>query len=139
MKINLNKSAIYSLAKPKDKDYTIRDGSGLSMLIKSNVGKRWIFIYRFEGKQHRLGFGTYPKVRLSEARQKAEIARNHISEDMNPLEVTNAEKAAKRSTEHANNVAKQLAAEIAQRLVESDLPLSNIFEFKVTIEVLKWR
>lgn len=76
---------------------------------------------------------------MSEARQKAEIARNHISEGMNPLEVTNAEKAAKQSTEHASNVAKKLAAEIAQRLVESDLPLSNIFEFKVTIEVLKWR
>jgi len=32
----LNKDAVYWAAKPKDKDYTINDGSGLVFLVKSS-------------------------------------------------------------------------------------------------------
>ncbi len=47
----LNKDTVYRAAKSKEKDYTINDGEGLVLLIKSTGVKSWRFIYRFEGKQ----------------------------------------------------------------------------------------
>lgn len=80
----LNKDAVYRAAKLKEKDYTINDGGGLALLVKTNGVKRWIFIYRFEGRQNRLGFGTYPDTSLETARRKAEKAREQIAKGTNP-------------------------------------------------------
>lgn len=93
----LNKDAVYRAAKPKDKDYTINDGGGLALLVKVNGTKRWIFIYRFEGKQNRLGFGTYPDASLENARRKAEEARTQLADGHNPGEIRNQSKQAKHS------------------------------------------
>jgi len=136
---NLKKSDVYSTARSKEKDYSISDGGGLTLLVKSNGSKLWRFIYRFNGKQHRLGFGVYPTVGLKEAREKAEESRSQISNGINPIEIRNEEKKAKQNAKYANDVAKQIAAEIAPRLAETGLPIGNILEFKVTVEVLKWR
>ncbi len=54
----LNKDVVYRAAKSKDKDYTINDGDGLVLLVKSTGVKAWRFIYRFSGKQNRLSFGA---------------------------------------------------------------------------------
>lgn len=35
-KLNLNKETVYRNAKPKEKDYKIRDGGGLYMQVKTN-------------------------------------------------------------------------------------------------------
>ncbi|MGR8933529.1 MAG: tyrosine-type recombinase/integrase [Gammaproteobacteria bacterium] len=83
-KLNLNKEAVYRNAKPKEKDYKIHDGSGLYMLVKTNGVKRWIFIYRVEGRQNMLGFGIFPDVTLDAARRKAEDARRLIADGGNP-------------------------------------------------------
>lgn len=83
----LNKDAVYKAAKPKDKDYTLSDGSGLSLLVKANGVKRWLFIYRFNGKQNRLGLGVYPDTPLGDARRKAEAARAQLANGIDPGEV----------------------------------------------------
>jgi hypothetical protein len=44
----LNKDAVYRAAKSKDKDYTINEGGGLVLLVKSRGVMLWRFIYRFE-------------------------------------------------------------------------------------------
>jgi len=64
MAIKLNKDAVYRAAKPKEKDYPIKDGGGLSLLVKSNGVKRWAFRYQFNGKPNNLGFGEYPATTL---------------------------------------------------------------------------
>jgi len=46
MATNLNKDAAYKAAKPKEKDYTISDGGGLHLLIKSSGSKLWQFVYK---------------------------------------------------------------------------------------------
>ena len=84
----LNKDAVYRAAKLKEKDYTINDGGGLALLVKTNGVKRWIFIYRFEGRQNRLGFGTYPDTSLETARRKAEKAREQIAKGTNPSAIS---------------------------------------------------
>ncbi|WP_150047425.1 Arm DNA-binding domain-containing protein [Methylomonas rhizoryzae] len=72
MALNLNKDAVYRVAKPKEKDCRISDGGGLALLVKSTGLKRWVFDYRFQGKGNRLGFGEYPAVTLENARRQAE-------------------------------------------------------------------
>ncbi|WP_367155703.1 Arm DNA-binding domain-containing protein [Methylomonas sp. HYX-M1] len=72
MALNLNKDAVYRVAKPKEKDCRISDGGGLALLVKSTGLKRWVFDYRFQGKGNRLGVGEYPAVTLENARRQAE-------------------------------------------------------------------
>ena len=84
MAININKDALYRAAKAKDKDYTINDGGGLTLLVKSNESKLWRFIYRFNGKQNRLGLGSYPDTTLENARRQAEEARKQIATGIDP-------------------------------------------------------
>lgn len=111
----INKDAAYRAAKPKDKDYTISDGGGLSLLVKSNGVKRWIFIYRFEGVQNRLGFGTYPDTSLENARRKAEEAREQIANSVDPGGIRKEAKAAR-----------QLAKANDER-ISAGLPILNSF------------
>ncbi|MGZ8200228.1 MAG: tyrosine-type recombinase/integrase [Methylosarcina sp.] len=111
----LNKDAVYRAAKPKEKDYSISDGGGLSLLVKPSGVKRWIFIYRFEGRQNRLGFGTYPDTTLENARRKAEEARQQVKSGIDPAELRSDAKKAK-----------QLAKLNDKRLKEG-LPILNSF------------
>ena len=59
MAINLLSDSKISKEKPKDKDFTLLDGGVLTLLVKASGVKRWTFIYRFNGKQKRLGLGVY--------------------------------------------------------------------------------
>ena len=43
-------------AKPAEKDYTITDGQGLSILITSKGAKGWRFRYRYLGKPKLMSF-----------------------------------------------------------------------------------
>lgn len=85
MALNLNKDAVYKAAKPEDKEYSISDGGGLSLKIKSDGTKRWTFFYRMkDGKKNNLGFGEYPATTLQNARRQAEAARQQIAEGIDP-------------------------------------------------------
>ena len=114
---NLNKDTVYKAAKPKDKDYTINDGECLALLVKTNGSKLWRFIYRFGGKQNRLGFGSYPETSLESARRKAEAAREQIANGIDP--------SATRKQEKADN---QQAIDTQIR-IDAGLPLINSFEY----------
>lgn len=57
-------------AKPQEKEYTLVDGDGMSLLIHPNGSKYWRFRFRFGGKQHLMAFGVYPETSLADARQK---------------------------------------------------------------------
>ncbi|MBD9362781.1 tyrosine-type recombinase/integrase [Methylomonas fluvii] len=114
---NLNKDTVYRAAKPKDKDYTINDGECLTLLVKANGSKLWRFIYRFKGKQNRLGFGSYPETSLESARRKAEIAREQIANDIDPGEIRKQEKADTQQTVETQN------------RLDAGLPIINSFEY----------
>lgn len=93
---NINKDTVYRAAKPKDKDYSISDGSGLSLKVKTDGTKRWMFFYRLQdGKKNYLGFGIYPDTTLENARRQAEQCRQQVAEGIDPGEIRRQEKAAK--------------------------------------------
>lgn len=74
-------------AKPKEKDYSISDSLGLSILITAKGGKWWRFRYRHLGKPKLMSLGTYPEVSLQQARSKRDEARALVADDKDPSEV----------------------------------------------------
>ncbi|EGK4135839.1 DUF4102 domain-containing protein, partial [Escherichia coli] len=43
-------------AKPEEKEYSLVDGDGMSLLVKPGGSKYWRFRFRFGGKQHLMAF-----------------------------------------------------------------------------------
>lgn len=73
-------------AKPKEKEYSLSDGNGLALRIKSNGSKLWIFNYYRPFKQGRtnLGLGMYPIVTLSEARVQRDNCLKLLAQNIDP-------------------------------------------------------
>ncbi|EAA1662099.1 TPA: integrase arm-type DNA-binding domain-containing protein [Shigella boydii] len=90
-------------AKPEEKEYSLVDGDGMSLLVKPGGSKYWRFRFRFGGKQHLMAFGVYPDVSLADARKKREEARKLVAAGIDPREHKRAVK-----EEHANRVKKSL-------------------------------
>ena len=65
------------------------DGGNLYLSISKNGGKRWVFFYRFSGKQREMGLGSasLSGVSLAKARELASEARMHLQTGSDPLEV----------------------------------------------------
>lgn len=83
-------------AKSKDKDYSITDGLGLSILISKKGGKWWRFRYRYLGKAKLMSLGTYPEVTLLDARERRDESRRLLAQNppVDPSEVRKAQKLA---------------------------------------------
>ncbi|WP_242628490.1 integrase domain-containing protein [Klebsiella variicola] len=72
--------------KPKDADYQLYDGDGLTLLIKASGSKLWQFrYYRPLTKQRtKQSFGAYPAVSLSDARKLRAESRVLLAKDIDP-------------------------------------------------------
>lgn len=71
-------------AKPRDKPYKMGDSLGLFLLVQPSGGKLWRQKYRMDGREKKLGIGTYPDVSLSEARRRRDEAREMIAAGKDP-------------------------------------------------------
>ena len=73
-------------AKPKDKEYNLSDGEGLSIRIKPNGSKLWIFNYYrpYTKKRANIGFGQYPALSIAEARKLRYTARELLAKNIDP-------------------------------------------------------
>lgn len=58
-------------AKPQDKDFTLHDGNGLFLLVKTSGKKLWRLRYQrpASDKRTNVSLGTYPALSLADARQ----------------------------------------------------------------------
>ena len=94
---------------PNDKTYKVADEKGLYLEITPKGGKYWRLKYRFAGKEKRLAFGVYPDVSLKEAREKMEIAKKQLANNIDP----SIEKKLKKLQENINldNSFKKIALE----------------------------
>lgn len=71
-------------AKPRPKPYKLSDSLGLFVLVQPSGGKLWRLKYRVDGREKKLGFGTYPEVSLIEARKNRDRARELIAAGKDP-------------------------------------------------------
>lgn len=75
-------------AKPKDKDYSLMDGQGLFLRVKTNGLKSWLFNYykpfSTPPKRTNLGIGTYPEISLAQARAIREEWRALLAKNIDP-------------------------------------------------------
>ncbi len=86
-------------AKPREKDYTLFDGQGLHLLVKSRGSKIWRFKYtRPDGRAGLATFGSYPAVGLKMARHRRAEALELLANAIDPIENT---RQVKQNAEHA--------------------------------------
>ncbi|MGL5040528.1 MAG: integrase domain-containing protein [Aeromonas sp.] len=73
-------------AKPLAKEYNLSDGEGLCLRVKPNGSKLWLFNYYrpADKKRTNLGFGIYPDVTLSAARERRREARALLAQGIDP-------------------------------------------------------
>lgn len=69
---------------PKDKPYRVSDAHGLYIEVSKAGTKAWHLKYRFGGKEKRLSIGKYPYVGVSEARKRANAAKQLLSDGIDP-------------------------------------------------------
>jgi hypothetical protein len=81
--------------KPALKDAKLFDGGGLFLLVTPSGGKLWQFKYRFEGKEKKLSFGSYPAITLADARQRRNDAKKLLANGVDPGEMKKSLKQAK--------------------------------------------
>jgi len=70
----------FEQAKPKK----LHDSRGLYLLCRPEGARWWRFAYRYAGKHKTLSMGTYPEVKLTEARAKAHAARELLRQGTDP-------------------------------------------------------
>ncbi|MFT5591659.1 MAG: integrase [Oceanicoccus sp.] len=73
-------------AKPQGQNYTIADGQGLQLLIRTSGTKSWQFKYYkpYSKSRTNIGLGSYPEVTLSEARRIRDDYRSLLAKDIDP-------------------------------------------------------
>lgn len=69
------------------------DGNGLYLVVDKSGAKRWVFLFRWQGKLREMGLGGLGSVGLARARELAADARSIVASGRNPIEVRNAEPA----------------------------------------------
>ncbi|WP_288654773.1 MULTISPECIES: integrase domain-containing protein [Pantoea] len=73
-------------AKPQDKDFTLHDGDGLFMLVKTSGKKLWRFRYQRPNSSSRtnLSLGSYPALTLAAARQMRDEYLSLLARGIDP-------------------------------------------------------
>jgi integrase len=79
-------------AKPAEKAYKMFDGIGMFLYVEKNGTKCWRLKYRFGGREKLLSLGVYPHISLKEARQKRDVAKNQLANNIDPSEAKKEEK-----------------------------------------------
>src|SRR5690606_14309081 len=99
-------------AKARAKPYKLGDSLGLFLLVQPSGGKLWRMKYRVDGREKKLGLGTYPDVSLAEARKRRDQAREQIAAGKDPS----------REKQQARHLAKVAAANtfggVAQEFID---------------------
>lgn len=75
------------------------DGDGLYLVVDASGARRWLFLFRWNGKLKEMGLGGFSSVSLAEARSLAADARKRLTAGENPIEVRREER--RKSTDKA--------------------------------------
>ena len=66
---------------------------GLYLQVSDSGAKSWLLRYEIDGRKRWMGLGSASVFSLKEARERARLARQKISDKIDPLEVRRAERA----------------------------------------------
>lgn len=86
MATNLLSDRAVQSAKPQDREYELRDGGGLSLRIKKDGTKIWAYRYTKPEtkKQVREYLGSYPVLKLADAREAVAARRTLVAKSIDP-------------------------------------------------------
>jgi len=75
-------------SKPKEKEYNLSDGNRLTLRIKSNGSKLWLFNYYhpITKKRTNIGLGAYPALSLAQARSIRDQYNTLLAQGIDPQE-----------------------------------------------------
>lgn len=82
-------------ARPKEKEYKLRDERGLLLVVRPNSAKWWRLRYKIQGRENMISLGVYPDVSLSMARDRRDASRRLIAVGKDPSAEHQAEKQAR--------------------------------------------
>jgi hypothetical protein len=71
----------------------LTDGGGLHVLVMPNGAKYWRYNYVLDGKAKTLALGQYPAIKLKEAREAHQAAKEKVKAGIDPVRARQAEKA----------------------------------------------
>ncbi len=74
-------------AKPGPKPYKLADAEGLHLHVTTAGSRVWRMKYRFAGREGLLTFGSYPDIKLAEARDLRAAAKKVLKAGNNPAVV----------------------------------------------------
>ena len=97
MKRNDLTDATVKSAKPKEKNYTITDGEGMHILVKSNGRKYWRLAYKINTRKT-YAIGVYPSISLKEARIERDKVKKLVSKGIDPVQHRQMIKASQRES-----------------------------------------
>jgi len=100
-------------AKAREKPYKMGDTLGLFLLVQPTGGRLWRLKYRVDGKEKKLGLGTYPEVSLSDARKRRDDAREMVAAGKDPSREKQRDKV--RAKLDADNTFAALSAEYCKK------------------------
>ncbi len=86
----------------KEKNYALRDGDGLRLLVRKSGTKTWQYLYLFRDKEKTFTIGDYPLISAVEAREKRDTLKKMVGNGIDPCENKKAEKL-KLEYEHKNS------------------------------------
>ena len=69
---------------PNLKTRRYSDGGGLYLVVLPSGAKSWLIRFQLNKKRHDLGFSSFEKVPLADAREKREAAQKLIGRGINP-------------------------------------------------------
>jgi len=75
-------------AKPKDKEYSLSHGQGLSLRVRTSGTKEWVLRYKrpFTGIRTALKLGNYPNLSIKDVQDEHTNCLNLLAKDIDPLE-----------------------------------------------------
>ena len=71
--------------KPDNSDYCRSEGNGFTIRVLPSGTKTWLYLFTFDGKRRKMNLGSYPDVKLEDARDKFETAKKKVKNGTDPV------------------------------------------------------